>query len=70
MSQENFVITNLLLSPPLDSDLHTKYPQEMHVVYQEVQPHLLSQSIDMFHDHLPSVTLRHDLVSVQFIYTF
>jgi len=42
-------------------DLHTKYPQEMHVVYQEVQPHLSSQSMDMFHDHLPSVTLRHDL---------
>lgn len=42
-------------------DLHTKYPQEMHVVYQEVKPHLLSQSKDMFHDHLPSVTLRHDL---------
>ncbi|KAL9965135.1 hypothetical protein ACROYT_G028891 [Oculina patagonica] len=42
-------------------NLHTKYPQEMHVVYQEVQPHLLSQSMDMFHDQLPSVTLRKDL---------
>ncbi|KAJ7373439.1 Renin receptor [Desmophyllum pertusum] len=42
-------------------DLHTKYPHEMHVVYQEVQPHLLTQSMDMFHDHLPSVTLRNDL---------
>lgn len=42
-------------------DLHTKYPREMHVVYQEVQPHLLTQSWDLFHDQLPSVTLRHDL---------
>ncbi|XP_078380276.1 uncharacterized protein LOC144663239 [Oculina patagonica] len=42
-------------------DLHTKYPQEMRVVYQEVQSHLFSQSMDMFHDQLPSVTLRNDL---------
>ncbi|XP_027048746.1 renin receptor-like [Pocillopora damicornis] len=42
-------------------DLHTRYPREVHAVYQEVEPHLLSQSRDLFHDQLPSVTLRHDL---------
>lgn len=42
-------------------DLHTKYPQEIHVVYQDIQPFLSSQSVDMFHDNLPAVTLRHDL---------
>ncbi|XP_022797311.1 renin receptor-like isoform X2 [Stylophora pistillata] len=42
-------------------DLQTRYPREVHVVYQEVQPHLVSQSRDLFHDQLPSVTLRHDL---------
>ena len=58
------IIANLMFLPP-DRDLHTKYPREMHVVYQEVQPHLLTQSWDLFHDQLPSVTLRHDLVSVR-----
>lgn len=56
--------------PPSDSDLHTKFPQEMHVVYQEIQPYLSSQSVDMFHDHLPAVTLRHDVVRFNFICTF
>ena len=49
------------------SDLHTKYPQEIHVVYQDIQPFLSSQSVDMFHDNLPAVTLRHDLVSFYII---
>lgn len=47
----------------LYSDLHSKYPQQMHVVYQDMQPYLSAQSLDMFHDHLPTVTLREDLVS-------
>lgn len=44
-----------------NGDLHSKYPQQMHVVYQDMQPYLSAQSLDMFHDHLPTVTLREDL---------
>ena len=33
------------------------------MVYQDIQPYLSAQSVDMFHDHLPAVALRQDLVS-------
>lgn len=62
-SQGYAVILILTCCPFLASDLHTKYPQEMHVVYNEMQPYLSSQSADMFRDQLPAITLRHDLVS-------
>lgn len=50
-----------VLSLEWKGDLHTKYPQEMHVVYNEMQPYLSSQSADVFRDQLPAITLRHDV---------
>lgn len=45
-------------------DLQTKYPQEMEGVFQVVRPYLSAQSVDTFHDGLPSVSLKDDLVRI------
>merc|ERR1711973_327831 len=41
--------------------LSEKYPDAMQHVYQHVQPHLHSQSVEMFQHHLPRINLRDDL---------
>lgn len=45
-------------------DLQTKYPQEMQGVFQVIRPYLSAQSVDTFHDGLPSVSLKDDLVRI------
>ena len=49
-------------------DLHTKYPKEMHGVYQDVRPYLSEQSMDIFHAALPVVALKDDLVGICLVY--
>lgn len=50
-----------VLSLEWHGDLHTKYPKEMHGVYQDVRPYLSEQSMDIFHAALPVVALKDDL---------
>ncbi|XP_015769048.1 PREDICTED: renin receptor-like [Acropora digitifera] len=50
-----------VLSLEWQGDLQTKYPQEMEGVFQVVRPYLSAQSVDTFHDGLPSVSLKDDL---------
>ena len=46
--------------------MQTKYPQEMQGVFQVIRPYLSAQSVDTFHDGLPSVSLKDDLVRIYF----
>ncbi|KAK2573507.1 ATPase H(+)-transporting accessory protein 2 [Acropora cervicornis] len=50
-----------VLSLEWQGDLQTKYPQEMQGVFQVIRPYLSAQSVDTFHDGLPSVSLKDDL---------
>lgn len=56
------MIDPVCLSVHFSRDFKERYPDVVGEIFHHLEPHLASDSVESFSQHLPSVNLKHDMV--------